>query len=44
MHGRRQICLVYGRPVDEVEAEIRSLLEGEPEDRSAVGRRRRSER
>jgi hypothetical protein len=34
----------YGRPVDEVEAEIRSLLEGEPEDRGAVGRRRRSER
>jgi hypothetical protein len=34
----------YGRPVEEVEAEIRSLLEGEPEDRSAVGRRRRSER
>jgi len=34
----------YGRPVDQVEAEIRSLLEGEPEDRGAVGRRRRSER
>ena len=35
----------YGRPVEQVEAEIRSLLEGgEPEDRGAVGRRRRSER
>ena len=34
----------YGRSVAEVEAEIRSLLEGEPEDRGAVGRRRRSER
>lgn len=34
----------YGRPFEEVEAEIRSLLEGEPEDRGAVGRRRRSER
>jgi hypothetical protein len=33
----------YGRPVEEVEAEIRSLLEGEPADRGAVGRRRRSE-
>jgi hypothetical protein len=34
----------YGRPVDEVEAEIRRLLEGEPEQSGAVGRRPRSER
>jgi len=34
----------YGRPVEEVEAEIRNLLEGEPDDRGNVGRRRRSER
>jgi hypothetical protein len=34
----------YGRPLDEVEAEIRHLLEGEPEQPQAVGRRRRSER
>jgi hypothetical protein len=33
----------YGRPVEEVEAEICSVLEGEPEDRGAVGRRARSE-
>lgn len=34
----------YGRPIGEVEAEIRNLLEGEPEQPGAVGRRRRSER
>ena len=34
----------YGRPVDDVEREIRNLLEGEPDDRGTVGRRRRSER
>lgn len=34
----------YGRPVGEIDAEIRSLLEGEPEERGAVGRRRRSKR
>jgi hypothetical protein len=34
----------YGRPIEEVEAEIRKLLEGEPDERGAVGRRRRSER
>jgi Type IV secretion-system coupling protein DNA-binding domain/TraM recognition site of TraD and TraG len=32
----------YGRPVDEVEAELRRLIEGEPEDATTVGRRRRS--
>jgi hypothetical protein len=32
----------YGRPVDEVEAEIRQLIEGERDDDAAVGRRRRS--
>jgi hypothetical protein len=32
----------YGRPVDEVEAEIRRLIEGEPEE-APVGRRRRAE-
>ena len=35
--------LRYGRPVDEVEAEIRKLIEGEPEDESPVGRRRREQ-
>jgi len=33
----------YGRPVDEVEAEIRKLIEGDPEDESPVGRRRREQ-
>lgn len=33
----------YGRRADEVEAETRALLEGEPDDLGAVGRRRRSE-
>lgn len=33
----------YGRPADEVEAEIRRLIEGEPEDKAPVGRRRRAE-
>ena len=32
----------YGRPVDEVEAEIRALVEPEPQ-AEALGRRRRSE-
>jgi hypothetical protein len=34
----------YGRPISEIEAEIRRMLEGEPERLDAVGRRRRSER
>lgn len=33
----------YGRPVDEVEAEIRTLIEGEPSDAGPVGRRRRGQ-
>lgn len=33
----------YGRPVDEVEAEILKLLEGEPEENAPVGRRRRTQ-
>jgi hypothetical protein len=33
----------YGRPVDEVEAEIRKLIEGDPGDESPVGRRRREQ-
>jgi Type IV secretory system Conjugative DNA transfer/TraM recognition site of TraD and TraG len=32
----------YGRPVSEVEAEIRQLIEGEPDGGATVGRRRRS--
>jgi hypothetical protein len=33
----------YGRPVAEVEAEIRKLVEGEPNDDGPVGRRRRTQ-
>jgi hypothetical protein len=33
----------HGRPVDEVDAEIRRLIEGEPEHNAPVGRRRREE-
>jgi hypothetical protein len=33
----------YGRPVDEVEAEIRKLVEGDAGEESPIGRRRRSE-
>jgi hypothetical protein len=33
----------YGRPLDEVEAEIRALIEGEPDDAGPVGRRRRGQ-
>ena len=32
----------YGRPVAEVDAEIRGLIEGEPEGETPVGRRRRT--
>jgi hypothetical protein len=35
--------LRYGRPVDQVEAEIRKLLEGDPDDAGPLGRRRRSQ-
>lgn len=35
--------LRYGRPVDEVEAEIRKLIEGDAGEDSPIGRRRRSE-
>lgn len=35
--------LRYGRPVGEVEAEIRKLVEGAPEDEGPVGRRRRQQ-
>lgn len=34
----------YGKPADEVESEIRKLIEGDPEEGAPVGRRRRVER
>lgn len=40
---REMSRLRYGRPVGEVEAEIRKLVEGEPEDDAPVGRRRRGQ-